>query len=273
MKKNQPALWDAIWQNTTLDRIQPQLATEENSIRWARIEKAILDRFGSFEGLRVIELGAGVGTCSALMARKGAKITVLDYSETALRVSQELFRALGFAAEFVQCNALNLPSHLLHSFDISMSFGLTEHFIGQKRIAINKAHFDVLRGGGIAIISVPNRYNPPYRLWKWILQSRNKWIYGEEYPYSRKELREICRQVGVTDYFFAADSLISSFKFLNIINPLRLARKFLSGGKPLGKNPASARVKEKGTFLDQYFSYALVLCAIKPGDLCDGVNE
>lgn len=273
MKKNKPALWDAIWQNITLDRIQPQLATEENSIRWARIEKAILDRFGSFEGLRVIELGAGVGTCSALMARRGAKITVLDYSETALKVSRELFHDLGLAAEFVQCNALSLPSNLLHFFDISMSFGLTEHFTGQKRIAINKAHFDVLRGGGLAIISVPNRYNLPYRLWKWILQSRNKWIYGEEYPYSREELRGICRQVGVTEYFFVADSLISSFKFLDIINPLRVAKTFLSGGKPLGRKPTSVRAKEKGTFLDQYFSYSLVLCASKSSDWGDRGNE
>jgi hypothetical protein len=79
-----------------------------------------------------------------------------------------------------------------------MSFGLAEHFRGTKRIKINKAHFDVLRKGGIAFISVPNKHNPPYRISKFVAEHTGRCTVGEEYPYSRKELRNICEQIGIT---------------------------------------------------------------------------
>ena len=57
---------------------------EENGIRWQRIEKVVHQEFGSFNKLKVIEIGAGTGTNTALTAKRGADETVLDYSENAL---------------------------------------------------------------------------------------------------------------------------------------------------------------------------------------------
>jgi hypothetical protein len=152
---------------------------------------------------------------------------------------------------------LALSSELLGEYDVSMSFGLTEHFKGIERININKAHFDVLRSGGIALISVPNKRNLPYRIYKFVAENTGKWPVGEEYPYTRKEFTKICQQIGIKEYSFFGDSLIGS---LNFINPFKVFKKVFRIKENL--NPSKIK-KENGTFLDQYLSYALVLCGKK----------
>ncbi|MBU0672736.1 MAG: class I SAM-dependent methyltransferase [Candidatus Margulisbacteria bacterium] len=253
-ENNSPQLWDGLWQKSPLiEEDIFDLAKEEHSIRWQRTEKAVVKQFGSFNGLKVIELGAGVGTNAALMAKRGAKITILDYSEGALRRAREFFERNGLSAEFIKQDALLLPANLLGKYDISMSFGLTEHFSGPARIKINKAHFDVLKDKGITFISVPNKYNLPYRIFKFLAETAGTWKAGEEYPYSRRELRKICKEIGITKYSFFGDSIFYSFNF---ISPLRIIKKLLKMDRDLSVLHLK---KEKGTFLDQYLSYALVL--------------
>tara|TARA_Y100001968_G_C18783814_1_gene447946 strand:+ start:156 stop:434 length:279 start_codon:yes stop_codon:yes gene_type:complete len=92
MDENTPKLWDRLWDNNIHDyEDQLSIATEEKSIRWNRIKQFVLKEFGSFKNLKTIEIGAGVGTYSALMAREGADVTLLDYSNKALQRSQEFF--------------------------------------------------------------------------------------------------------------------------------------------------------------------------------------
>lgn len=255
MEQNTPELWDQLWKNPVQkDQDLEALAREEQSVRWRRLEEIVLREFGKWTGLRVIELGAGAGTHAALMAKRGARVSVLDYSPSALARAQEFFSRNGLPVETKQHNALSLPRELMGSYDISMSFGLTEHFKGEERFLINKAHWDVLKKGGIAFISVPNRYNPPYRIFKFLAELLGLWKVGEEYPYSRAEFRRICARLGVREYSFFGDSLIRSFGFLS---PVKAIRKLFRLPAP----STASLCKERGTFLDQYLSYALVLCA------------
>lgn len=257
-EKNTPELWDKVWQDApSVERDLFNRVKEENSIRWSRIEDEVLKSFGGFAGLNVIEIGAGSGTYAALMVKRGAKVTVMDYSENALKQSDEYFRRNGFQAALLKQNALNIPRELYGKYDISMSFGLTEHFLGAERVAIHKAHFDVLRKGGVSFISVPNKYNLPYRLYKFLAEITGKWRVGEEYPFSRAELASICGQIGVKEFFIFGDSLAASF---NLINPVSIARKLFG----IRANTDVGSIKrEKGSSLDQYLSYALVLCGKK----------
>lgn len=257
MKNNTPQLWDEVWKETSPEEDILTLAKEESGIRWQRIQRIVLSKFGSFEDVQVIEIGAGTGTNACLMAKRGAKVTILDYSRKAIQRARIFFERNDLKAEFLLEDALSLPKVLMAKYDISMSFGLTEHFKGDDRIKINKAHFDLLRKGGITFISVPNRLNLPYRLYKFVAEHTGKWKVGEEYPYSRKELRNLCQELGIKEYSFCADSLISS---CNLINPLR---KIRFRKRHIDLDNMNLR-KEKGTSLDQYLSYALVLCGVKP---------
>lgn len=256
MEQNTPELWDKLWKKDVDSRYDLfALAKEECGIRWQRMERIVLQEFGSWKRLRVLELGAGAGTNAALMARCGAEVTVLDFSEAALERSKEFFERHHLHLKTVCCNVLDLPKEFLGSFDIAMSFGLTEHFRGLERFLVNKAHVDVLKSGGLMFISVPNKYNPPYRI---LAECLGVWKVGEEYPYSRQEFKEMCQKMGVSDFSFFGDSVFSSFHFLS---PWKVVRKIFRLKDSLDP---SALKKEHGTALDQYLAYALVLTGKRP---------
>ncbi|MFH0958386.1 MAG: hypothetical protein V1897_06745, partial [Pseudomonadota bacterium] len=135
--------------------------------------------------------------------------------------------------------------------------GLSEHFEGVERLLINKSHFDLLKKGGMTFISVPNSLNPPYRIFKLLAETLGVWKFGEEYPYARAELKNICNELNVKQFFFLGDSIYQSFNF---INPLKAFKKHFH----IKPNFKLQNIKmEKGTPLDEYLSYALVLCAVK----------
>ena len=53
MANNTPQLWDKLWTapvSTEEDLFK--LAQEENTIRWQRLERIVLNTFGAFDGLR-----------------------------------------------------------------------------------------------------------------------------------------------------------------------------------------------------------------------------
>ncbi len=257
ISKNTSELWNNIWRNSNdLENHIADIYEEKNSIRWQRIENRVLKKYGSFENLNVIELGAGVGTYSILMAKKGSKVTVLDYSENALAKARKLFDYYQLSAHYVRADVLLMPDNLLNSFDISMSFGLAEHFRNEERIKAIKTHFDVLRKDGVTFISVPNKFNPPYRFYKFIAEKTGRWVVGEEYPFSRKEIRRILEEINVGRYEFLGDSLLSSLQFIFMIPGIR---KIFKSGSKIAKH----MFMKRSTPLDAYFSYALVLCAIR----------
>src|SRR5258708_24368079 len=113
MRQNSPELWDDVWQKPfSPDEDRYALAKEEHSIRWKRVERAVLKTFGTFDNLEVIEIGAGSGTYAALMAKRGAHVTILDYSEGALERGRVFFERHNLTAEFTKQDALALPVEL-----------------------------------------------------------------------------------------------------------------------------------------------------------------
>ena len=211
-----------------------------------------MKRFGSFKGLNTIELGAGSGTNSLLFAKRGADVTVLDYSKKALERSKEFFRRNNTRANFVLCDALNLDKSLLNKYDVAMSFGTGEHFEGNNRIKIIKSHFDVLKKGGLTLICLPNRANLPYMVWKFLSQATGRWRWGVEIPFSRNELKRIMALLGREGYFMG-DCIFSSFE---VLNPWKIVRRILRIGDRWDLNKIK---KQRGTFLDEYFSPYITL--------------
>lgn len=186
--------WDAHW------RVEPlradAVADEERTPRWRAQEAIVLDRFGGFGGLRVIEVGAGRGLNGLLYARRGAAVSLLDSSPLVLDQAEQLAASCGVGFEAVVADALQLPPELAGRFDISMSFGLCEHFVGDERARVVSAHLQLVRPGGMAFLGVPNRAAPFYRLWMAVLKRRGTWPLGTEEPFSAHELAGLARRAG-----------------------------------------------------------------------------
>ena len=186
--------WDAEWERQPLDVDAP--AREQGTVRWREQERLVRLQLGGFDGLRAIEIGAGRGVNALLYALRGATVTLLDRSATALRQAEELFSSSGATAEFVEADLFDPPADLVGTFDVSMSFGVCEHFLGRRRLEVVRAHLDLVRPSGLALIGVPNRYGVVYRLWMGALKARGTWSLGTEVPFSATELRTLVHAAG-----------------------------------------------------------------------------
>jgi SAM-dependent methyltransferase len=190
-------LWDRLWRHSPPDaKDDALLAREERSPRWSAIVERLERTFGSVAGLKTVELGSGRGDLSALLARRGANVTLLDSSKTVLAQAARRFERLKLNARFKHADMFSSLSLDSGDFDVALSSGVIEHFKGVERARSVGAHFDVLRPGGMAIISVPNAWCAPYRLWKSYLELRGWWPYGVEFPYTHRELVRLAYNVG-----------------------------------------------------------------------------
>ena len=192
-----PAVWDNLWRHApSVAKDDALIDRERRSPRWKRVASELATGFGSIAGLRTIELGSGRGDLSALLAQLGAEVTLLDTSERALEQARARFERLGLPVQCVCGDMLNKSNGTAGQFDVSLSSGVIEHFRGDDRTRVIQSHFDVLKPGGMTVISVPHSRCLPYRLWKFYLELRGWWPYGMEIPYSKAELLTRARQIG-----------------------------------------------------------------------------
>lgn len=77
-------------------------------------QEVILRLSGGVSELRVLELGCGTGTLSAELARRGAVVTAIDFSDGMLRLARERHGEMGIT--FIQADVLSLD--LSQRFDL-----------------------------------------------------------------------------------------------------------------------------------------------------------
>ncbi len=189
--------WDRLWQHQPSDTKDDQLLERERrSLRWARIVSHLEATFGSIEKLRTIELGSGRGDLSVLLAERGADVTLVDSSERVLTQARQRFERLALPGRYESADMLGALDVFRQRFDLALSSGVIEHFAGEERTRAIRAHYEVLRPGGLAIISVPNAWCLSYRMRKLYLELRGWWPYGRELPYTRREIVRRAREAG-----------------------------------------------------------------------------
>ena len=105
--------------------------------------------FDKARGLRVLEVGCGLGTDGAQFARAGAVYTGIDLTEAAIGLARRRFELESLPGEFRISDAerLDFPDE---SFDLVYSHGVLHHTPDTAR-AVGEVH-RVLRPGGRAIV-------------------------------------------------------------------------------------------------------------------------
>ena len=262
--ENTKELWDDIWtsESKSLQEHIFDMEKGKKGVVWREMYKIIKEHFDTIKQLNVVELGAGCGYMSALMAKIVNKITLIDYSDSAIEISKVFFNSLGISnVEYINANVLDLPDYLYNSYDVSMSFGLAEHFRNNDRKIIIKSHFDLLKKNGLSFISVPNKHCLPYQIWKKKRELLNKWNVGLEIPFSRKELKSICNKLNINIHSFIGSSFLSSWDFIFPFNTWKrsLIKRIVSNYY----QRIDLIKSEISTPMDSYWGYALVLCGIK----------
>ncbi len=82
------------------------------------VERAVL---GDVAGRTILHAQCHFGLDSMSLARLGAKVTGVDFSEEAIRAARSLNAELGLDCRFVCCNIYALPSHVHEQFDIAFA--------------------------------------------------------------------------------------------------------------------------------------------------------
>ena len=117
--------------------------------------------FAGTKGLRVLEIGCGMGTDGAQFAKAGADYTGVDLTEAAIELARKRFELSGLRGEFRVADAeqLDFPDE---SFDLVYSHGVLHHTPDTDK-AVREIH-RVLKPGGRAIVMLYHRGSYNYRI-------------------------------------------------------------------------------------------------------------
>ena len=118
-------------------------------------------QFASTRGLKVLEIGCGVGTDGLQFARGGATYTGVDLTEAAVDLARKNFESAGVPGEFRVADAENLD-FADGSFDVAYSHGVLHH-TPDIAAAVREVH-RVLKPGGRAIVMLYHRGSYNYRI-------------------------------------------------------------------------------------------------------------
>ena len=117
--------------------------------------------FAGARGLKVLEIGCGLGTDGAWFARAGADYTGIDLTEASILLARKRFELSGLTGEFHVADAEQLD-FADESFDLVYSHGVLHH-TPDIEAAVREIH-RVLRPGGRAIVMLYHRGSYNYRV-------------------------------------------------------------------------------------------------------------
>lgn len=178
------SVWDRFWnKKKDLDKVYPSSPA---------VLKAIFS-MGSVAGLKILEVGAGSGRDSLELARAGAQVFILDYSEESLKIAGELALQAPGNYNLVQGNALNAPFPD-ETFDFVFHQGLAEHF--KNPLPLLKENARLLKKGGLCLCDVPQTFHS-YTVIKHILIALDKWFAGWETQFTMPRLRKFMKSAGL----------------------------------------------------------------------------
>jgi SAM-dependent methyltransferase len=109
------------------------------------------------EGARVLEIGAGAGRFTQILARLGAQIVVADISSVQLELNKRFAAELGFqeaVIDWQQVDICDLSRFATDSFDYVVAYGGPFSYVLDKRDLALSECLRVLRAGGLLLFSV-----------------------------------------------------------------------------------------------------------------------
>lgn len=257
-------VWDENWdRNAASPSTLARQLDLPDSLAWGRIISDLKAHFGSISNLKVIEIGAGLGRAGARLAKEGADVTLIDFSPMAIQKAKDFFGEAGLKANFLVSDIFALPDKLKNSFDISVSFGLVEHFKKEERQRVFSIHAGVLKKGGVGIIGTPNAWGIPYILWMTLAKIIGAWEVGYERPYTAREIKSIMRDLGFdcrrwgTPFSETINTYVIN-KLNIVLTNLSLFGRFRAGDKSKEVHRFIPPLKDRWSALDNLFGYHIV---------------
>lgn len=153
------------------------------------------------DGGKAIEMGSGGGWQSLALALTGKfHVTLLDFSQEALRFSKILFEKHGLIANFENKDAFETGKP---EYDLVFNAGVLEHYSHEDQVKLIKAMASYSRK--YVLVLVPNIHCYWYWIWRIYLTQKGDWSYGKEIPMDN--LRKLFEEAGL---IFAGEKILAS---------------------------------------------------------------
>lgn len=187
-------------------------------------------------GLRVLEVGCGIGSDAAKIASYGAEVTALDLSSVSVSITRRRFKEFGLDGNFVVGDAENLPFRN-DSCNRVVSIGVLHHTPSTAG-AINELH-RVLEPRGMTIVMLYSKDSFRYKILFRVLASVRKLRLerlvaeydGKDNPlgkvFSKEEVKEMFsnfNEINMRLYNFHPFDIARLFELLNPLIARLVAR-------------------------------------------------
>jgi 2-polyprenyl-3-methyl-5-hydroxy-6-metoxy-1,4-benzoquinol methylase len=124
-----------------------------NAYQQARYQIA-LDALGNLSGKTIVDLGAGDGAFTSLLARCAAKVIAVDNEPKGVELARSVFKKEGLAAEFVIGSVEDIPLPTACA-DAVVSCDVIEHIDHYEQHIAEAAR--ILKPGGVLVVTTPYR--------------------------------------------------------------------------------------------------------------------
>jgi SAM-dependent methyltransferase len=190
-----PGLWDSFWaEHASSDDLFHRLLWLVRFLFSSAYARRLAQVTRKLEAPRLLEVGCGSARTLHYLDHHlhARQCFALDLSPQAIQVVRKISPA--FQASVASAVALPLPTA---SVDVSFSIGLIEHFSREQAAQMMREKVRVTRPGGVVGVVVP---------WKNSFYNRivrtafgRHWPFGDEYPFRRKELAQLLKDIGLLD--------------------------------------------------------------------------
>jgi hypothetical protein len=158
-----------------------------------------------------VELGCGWGVYSMSLVRAGMvqQPWLLDISLSAMRGTGKVYAAFGMTPFLIQGEIHSLPFKD-GAFDVSLSGGLYEHFVGQEQQDLVTENCRISRR---VLCQVPEGSTAYWIYRQLVTWKMGAWPFGFEVPLSRRRLRELYEAAGARVVAWDFHNLASAVVF------------------------------------------------------------
>jgi len=168
----------------------------------------LLMALGQISGKRICDIGCGTGLLTWELAKRGARVSAIDISMEAVRITRERIKGFIGQVDVRQMDVCNLL-YDDESFDIVTGTFILHHVdIAKAASEISR----VLKPGGRAIFAEPLAHNPISNIWRRLtpnIRTSNEW------PLSYPEISEMSQYFSSVKYEeFDLLPLLSSLVYL-----------------------------------------------------------
>jgi 2-polyprenyl-3-methyl-5-hydroxy-6-metoxy-1,4-benzoquinol methylase len=200
---------DAIWSREA----ESYQAVAAKSPDYLAHFEVVAEALKPVRGKKILDVGSGTAITSGYLAGMGGRMYLVDISQKALEFGKKYFRAKKLAGKFFKQDAFEMK-FAKESFDGVWNGGVIEHFDDNKKIEMMKIMWNLVKPGGVLLITCPNYLDLPFMLAKQILIWRNKWTFGWEDDLTHSRLAELAIKSGITTFeIFAYNPIVGWWFF------------------------------------------------------------